>query len=339
MVDPAHVFGGGKYERDLASALHGNQTVIVKSTYDERTTHKSYIVSKKNFPERIILGSSRCQPLGKQHFAEDNVFNHSMSAAKLQDFIAVHQIYQETFGKTPKVSICIDPWLFNARVTDHQWRTLKEHYHNFFDEESSIDFRLFKPSRQLKYTFSIAYFQESVRHALKALAAGEPIKWNVGASIEIFELQKTKLAPNHQLKQPDGSLVYAAKDENIAPEKIDELINQFERSPKMRFLDGFTSVDEKIWKDFVRLLDVLKKQNVEIELLLVPFHPKVHNVLKSEKRFAQVLHVEDKIKEICTTAQTSCKGSYEPNFGNLDSADLVDLIHPKTSFFDRALKP
>ncbi|MGM0499182.1 MAG: hypothetical protein ACQERL_03110, partial [Bacillota bacterium] len=193
-VDPANLFNN-KFEKEMAEILINDKNAAGVYNYDERIFQKEYIKKLKKKNEVAVLGSSRSLQIREEMIESDGFFNHGVSGAVLEDYIAITEIYKES-GKMPdKIIMGLNPWIFNRYNIEERWRSIEEYYYAFLDKKYNEDESLLeeKFGRNFAQIFSVTYFQA----AFDVLIKGKAFK-------NIKETEKESLA--EPIKLADGSL-------------------------------------------------------------------------------------------------------------------------------------
>lgn len=307
--DAARLFDD-TYEYEMAQILSKGDFVTNISNYDYRIFQKHLIQDPVIQPEVAILGSSRTMLINESMFPGQSVFNHSVTGASMEDLIALYQIYREEGKQPDKIILGIDPWAFNENNQQNRWVSIGSFYDKFLGHE--------EPSSPMNTDFlelvSFSYFQNSMKNLPSILK---------GTSRPRATQQKEN---NSNTLLKDGSLVYAAAYREATNEQIEAKVRTFIEQGIFG-LNDFDSVSVKYWNEFELLLTDIKKQGVEVEFFLAPYHPAVYSVIEQE--YPNVLKVEQEVRAYADEMNIRLRGSFNPGKLGMDSSYFYDGMHSK----------
>ncbi len=149
-IDPAHIYPQkikGEFHRELREKLqielsdepldeyvlgiadyllHG-LNVAHAANYDQRLLQRYYILGSDEKKEIIVLGSCRSWEINTKIFPKKSFFNHGVSAATIEDFLAIYNMYHDKRLTPETIVLGIDPWIFqrNEKV---KWKSIKKEY-------------------------------------------------------------------------------------------------------------------------------------------------------------------------------------------------------------------
>jgi hypothetical protein len=326
LVDPAHIFNDD-YEKGMVEIIKDGNNIANIGNYDERLFQKIYIEQLKKPNGLIVIGSSRSMQIREELF-NDSFFNNSVSGSTLEDYIAITQLYVENNKLPPKIILCVDPWIFNKNHGQERWETLKEYYqkflkHNNLDDESIIEKSL--PNNlfenNIAELFSIKYFQESIRFIL-----------TFSFNDDYFSTKKKALPFNVKLN--DGSLVYKSNFRNAGINEINNKAKNYIYG-NIYSIEKFSSINERYRDQFEALINFYGSKNVDVVLLLSPYHPIVYNYITKNKEYRMVKKVEGYLNEFANKSNVEIFGSYNPKKLDLNSDSFYDGMHPKEEVMEK----
>ena len=310
-VDPANIVAG--VESKIAGFIVQGYNVTNVGNLDERLLQKSIIKTDSSNYETIILGSSRIMLFGSVYYGP-NSFNHGVSGATLEDFVALYQIYLENGKTLKKVIIGVDPWIFNKNNGQSRWLSLKKEYQKYHGIDSiSLAESIFV----YKYAqlLSITYFQESIKKLGKSFLS------RVGGITTTYEKLNEELT-----RLSDGTISYGRSyremTETVIESKAKEYING-----KIYSIEDFAELSVDTKNDFKVFLSRLIQDGISLEIILAPYHPIVYDFIKNNAKYRLVLEVESYIKSLAKESGLELIGSYDPSHFNLDSGDFYDGMH------------
>jgi hypothetical protein len=311
-IDPANLFRHGVEERMAARLLLG-QAVPYVLNYDERLVQQSYVQKVRKSADVIVFGSSRVMQVRSAMFPGRSMFNHAVSGATIEDFIAIAGAYDRRGLLPRQVVFECDPWLFNAHNGQQRWRSIA-------DDVDYMSRRLglavgWAPlvSRRTagKYfqAVSPAYFQEALRH--------------IGAtrSEQLSERGDT------QLLLADGSILYPTAFRQRTPGEASADARRALAGP-IYSLNEFDALDPQAIRALDALVDYYQQAKVKVSIVLIPYHPIVFSALQSQEQYQLVSASEGYFRELAASRHLPLAGSYDPVLSGCDETDFFDGMHP-----------
>lgn len=317
--DPAFLF---KHEEgDVAKIISENQNVTGFANIDERMLQKKIIEKLKHNPQIIIFGSSRIMEVGSHYY--ENSFNNGVSGASLEDLIAIYQIYKEKSIIPKKIVIGIDPWLFNNNHGQIRWKSLKNYYDNYHNNSVYLINEI--PFHILSQLISISYFQASVKYLPKRLENHNSIV----ATSESNNVTMTKLV--------DGTISYGYDYRNKTGSDVESAALNYING-NIYSIESFNEISKKIKTEFKKFIVGLLKNDIEIEFLLMPYHPIVWKHIEENEKYKTVQEVEAYIYDFAIKNSITITGSYNPEQFALSSDDFYDGMHLSPDGIEKVLK-
>ncbi|GGD76441.1 hypothetical protein [Maribacter cobaltidurans] len=308
--DAAHLFDKG-YEIKMAEILQDNNYVTNISNYDERLFQKEFISTRTHQPDIVVLGSSRTMQITTEDFPDELLINNSVSGASVEDIIAIYQIYRKKGIKPKKIIIGIDPWSFNENNQRNRWQSIADYYYDFKKQKTSHEHKSLAKYKEL---FSFSYFQESAKNLVRKISGSNEPK----ASNRKLNRTNTKLF--------DGSLTYGEAYRNMSQKEVEKKAESYILG-EIYGVENFERISNRIWSEFDDLINDMKENQIEIEFLLVPYHPLVYKKIKMDYNI--ILKVEEDLKEYANNNHVSLKGSFNPNLLKLNETYFFDGMHCK----------
>ncbi|GAP72096.1 hypothetical protein SAMD00024442_24_12 [Candidatus Symbiothrix dinenymphae] len=327
-VDPANLFRKG-YGSDIVDYLLQGYNVAGATNYDERSLQRQYIEKLPKCPTEIVLGSSRVMLIGQTMTGNERLMNHGVTGAVLEDLMAIYYLYEKKgCNQLHKVLIGLDPWLLNVNHGNTSWTILKNEYNDF----ANI---LLKKGKRFQFgaswgnfykypeLFSFSYLKSSIAYLRKLK---KPI------------CKPTKEAINEDgTKRIDGSVAYDTTYRNADLKEINQKARDFNANP-IYLIKNFTS----LWQDycllFSKFIEYLQQKGIEVEFILLPFHPQVYNYFRTDNYYKIVLDVETYFVNYATKHQITVYGSYDPEKYRLGEFDFYDGFHPKEAAIEKILQ-
>jgi hypothetical protein len=316
-ADSAGIFRPNKGLKGVAlNLINGNMVAGYLNRNDERELQRLIVENYSGRRDIIAIGSSRTMLLRKR-FIRGNVdfFNHSVSGAIIEDYVAIIGLYRRK-GVLPKtVIIGIDPWIFNknSRLGSDFWRILESYY-----EEMVAEFP--KGARGTKMVRNIIGPRSDVTSRYEQLI-------NLEYTLQNWQyLQKGKrvyvtdtVKVDDYVREPDGSLHFPystrfAKMENTGSRVLPEII----------YSNFDTLSGTGLFED---LLHYLKAHGVKAVLLLPPLHPDVYRSSLHDPRYSITLKVEAYLRQLARDNNLIVIGSFDPGRNGFKAEDFADEIH------------
>lgn len=309
VIDPGNLFSG--IELEIAEYLVSGSNVTGSFNIDERELQKRIIGNKDSQPEIVVIGSSRIQQIGSDIYG-DGTLNNSVSGTSIEDIVAIYQLYLDNDKLPKKIIIGIDPWLFNENNDQNRWKTWKELYYAFNNSSSSWheSIPIFKYSQIL----SISYFQSSLKNIKRKLTKKNQFKKTNDKINDTFT------------RRTDGTIYYDKDYINITEKEIEERATSF-ISKTLYSLEKYPYMSKELIKTFEFLIENIRKKNIEIEFILMPYHPIVYDYIQSKEKYLIVDEVEEYIKAYVNDKNITLIGSYNPYNYNLQTTDFYDGMH------------
>ncbi|MFW6294340.1 MAG: hypothetical protein ACOC1M_01315 [Halanaerobium sp.] len=259
-VDPANLFSS-EFEEEMAEILVNEKNAAGVYNYDERIFQKEYIQKLEDKNEAAVLGSSRALQIREEMIEAESFFNHGVSGAVLEDYIAITEIYRENEKMPDKIIMGVNPWIFNRYNIEERWRSIEEYYYSFFDEDYNDDESLMEENfgRNYMQLFSATYFQASFETLIKGQAF-----------MDIQQTEEESL--DVPVKLADGSLVYQRARKNISPEDAEIEAQNYIRNG-VYSLENYNEIDSEDRRQFQELIKYFLERDVELIFYLPPIIP------------------------------------------------------------------
>lgn len=307
IVDPGNLYS--RVEEKIADYLLQGFNVTGEFNLDIRALQRIVIQNLKSPPEIVVIGSSRIMEVGKDIYGSSTL-NNGVSGASLEDFIALFQMYDQRGILPKKVVIGIDPWLLNNNSEQERYKILQREYYSFFGKEVPWYERL--PLLKYSQLFSPSYFQEAVKLAPQVYRR---------------KIEPTQNEVNDKYTRlTDGTITYDVQYRKASSQEVEQRAQKF-IAGNIYSLENFDVLSEKIKADFDIFIDSLKKKNIEVEFIFMPYHPVVYSYLEKNSKYAKVKEVEIFMKEYAQENNFMVKGSYDPSVYALGSKDFYDGMH------------
>jgi hypothetical protein len=289
------------------------------SNIDDRALQRNIIALKKTVPAIIVLGSSRMLKVNGDYFNSSDFMNNSVAGASLEDMVAIYQLYKVKGVLPKKIVIGLDPWIFNENNGQHRWKTLSAEYVTFLsDHQMATQQPLINYDNKYLQLLSPSYFQSSLRMLKTRLFAKEksiPMPTDNKINDGFTRLQ-------------DGSINYDKKYRNATLAEVDAKANDYIADPDNVYsLRAYTTLSSTHVELFDTFIKDMADHNIEIQFVLLPYHPDVYNFIAANKQYNAVIACEHYIKDYAFNANIPLIGSFDPTKLNLDHTYFYDGMH------------
>ena len=303
----------GKNMEELSARTLLKSNYIYFQNIDERKFTKYRIALENEKVDVIVMGSSRLMQLGSKSFGK-SALNLSVSGASVEDLVAFLPESINKF-KPSVVYIGADPWIFNKNSKQDRWTSVKDMYEFWKKKinEKNSDSTFIQNSPNIitnKNRITSIYNNFNLNN--------EEINGEVGSISK---------------KSKDGSCIYdksysSQSQENIRRGFLNNLsyaMNDFKFDSNARDL-------------YISLIKYLKTKNIEVIIVLSPYHPELFKLMKSNK--SKIPEIENNFIEIAHYLNVKIVGSYDISkiSKNIDNNDFYDGIHPKDSLMTLIVK-
>jgi hypothetical protein len=327
VVDPASVFHDGP-EAAMAAMLLAGRPVAGVIDYDERLVQKYVIDGLRARLDVVVVGSSRAMAIRAGDFSGTTFYNFSVSAAVMDDLIALSGELAAKDRLPKRVILGIDPWLFSRAARHDGWKAMRAAHDELLGTQPGMP----RPASDRlaviaglppRYSelVSPAYLQASLR----------------SAKAEGGRTRPRAPAPDESggVISPDGSHIYPLTNRSRGLEQIRQAAVRY-TTEQDAYLEGFTELDGELADRLRALLRFLRSRGVAVDLLLVPFHPRTYDLLaRSPTRID--LAAEPFTRRLADQAGVPVIGSFDPRRSGCDETEFLDGVHPRESCIRRVL--
>lgn len=337
VIDPAHLMGGGSYERGIASIMIAGENVANITNYDERLLQKYYIADLSSKKDTVVLGSSRAMQICSDSFPSGTFFNNSVSSATVEDYVAIYGMYRQRNLIPSTVFLGLDPWLLNKNNGLSGWKSVQADYEltegllgSSYSPPNSFMFANLELDKILALA-SPAYFQQSVSIEMSNLRSGRPVPIDSGTALASG---KTPYYPTKNLEEDtaikhwDGCLSYdrAFRSRSIAEVRAAAIA--YASQPQIVAMGSFFELDRNAGRELDDLITLMTKDGVHVVLLMFPYHPITYELLTNSPDYAIIVQVQKYFENLGRAHGLEIIGSYDPSDCALDESDFYDGLHP-----------
>ncbi len=323
IIDGVGIFRVNKSLQFAASSLlDGKMVAGSLGRYDERELQR-LIVDAHPRRDVIILGSSRTMPLRKSFIDPSlDVFNHSLSGAGLEDYIALIDLYREK-GSFPKtIILAIDPWMFNKNngLLD-AWKALDKQYRamwfELFSRRDQSEFlslvtRLKEKGNQWSQLINLAYTMQNWDSVMNSsrLYARKAVRITDTFEIDDF------------VREPDGSVYFP-----YIMRHVKQTVTGKDNTPRItiKYFNNFTALYRT--DVFEKLVDYLQAHGVRVVFLIPPFHPCLYRLCHEDAGYGMALKVEEYLAVLAKKQNITVIGTLDPDRYGFKGEDFFDWFH------------
>ncbi|MEJ6979556.1 hypothetical protein WG906_03795 [Pedobacter sp. P351] len=315
--DPANLFNA-KYEAGIADYLVQGYNVTNVRNYNERLLQKFFIEKMNTCPTEIILGSSRVMQVKATDTKNPGFINNGVSAASLEDMMAIYYLYEKKGCKIKKVIMGLDPWLINDNHDQQKWKSLATEYNKFSAQlikshPFNASLSRFYQYERLSELLSFSYFQTSVSYIIKGVdKTYEPT---------------TKIENEGFTKLKDGSIFYDRPYREVSLMEVDDKAKSVIKEKPVKACGNFTNLSEHYRGIFTKFVEHLQSKGIEVEFFMSPFHPIVYDFFRKNTVYQNVLGAEAYFRDYAKKRKIKVFGSYNPRDYNFDSSYFLDGLH------------
>ncbi|PHS56346.1 MAG: hypothetical protein COB17_09435 [Sulfurimonas sp.] len=312
-IDSLSLFGNSNYLSKVAKILVNGQMVAGLKNYDDRLLQKLIIKNLKIKSDIIVIGSSRTMQMRQSFFRKKiNFFNHSVSGASLEDYIAIVGAYEYIHKYLPSTIILgVDPWIFNKYNSQNRWQTLSKYY--------NYEIKKIKNKEEIKsFTVNISKWKQllNYEYTIANIKFFTYLNKNNGKIFYITD----DIDIDDSIKDCDGSIYYPYKQRYM---KVDNTKKYSENN--VYSLERFYKLNNiKLFKIFINYLTY---NGVRVILFLPPYNPASYDIMVSKAKYKNLVKVEKYLIDFAKKNQVKLIGSYNPHKYNLKINDFFDEMH------------
>jgi hypothetical protein len=309
-VDSIGIFHADKGLFFIASSLFEGKMVAGPINYNEGEFQR-IIVENSPIPiDMVVVGSSRGMGVRKRFIrTEKTFFNHSMTAATLEDLVAIIGLYLVQ-GRLPRtIILCLDPWMFKEKNNLTKWQSIVPYYKKILGEIYGKDIEI-NLNRRSKYQELINL--EYTLANIKGVKKRKSKKFYITKTMEV----------NNFVREPDGSIHFPHGTKGERSEGTQPLAQLGGRGLEQYSKDFYAILNQRLFEDFVIYL---RKQGSEVILYLPPIEPIAYEKIK--ERYYIVIEIENYLRHFALKQNILLLGSYDPKKYNFLSSDFFDYLH------------
>ncbi len=311
---------------DYAAQAIANQKIITGlQNYDDRIFQKKVFQNFLQKPQCIVLRSSRSMMIESKMVPHNGVFfNHSVSGASIEDYIAIIGLYERNNVLPAKVILGIDPWIFNENNTQTRWKSLNDDYQYGLSTFSYIQNKKIEEDNKNIYLQLINY--ENLKNNLLNFQTTLHNK----NTLTIISDENV----DAMIKRGDGSIAFPFKIRYQNDVETNKLAKIYLAAP-IYSVENFNKLSNT--QLFEQLITHLQKNGVEVVLFLPPYHPIVYQYFLNYTKYKYVLEAENYLQTLSHKQNIQLFGSYNPDLYGFTSTDFTDGMHAKSYISQKIL--
>jgi hypothetical protein len=321
-VDPAGIVHRGP-EPLMAAMILTGRPVSGVIDFDERRLQKAVIEGLPAAPDVVVVGSSRAMSVRANWFPGARFYNASVSAAVIDDLVALTGTLDKAKRLPSQLLLFIDPWMLNANAVHTAWTVMRDERDAVLGLQKTgtepTARRIGERFGRFAGLLSPSYFQASLR-GLKAFG-GRPLPRPAADAIEGFI-------------GPDGSRTYPQRRLALGVDEVRQMAVRW-ATARDPYIDTFTRLDAAAGDKLKALVRFVRVRGVTVTWVLAPFHPRAYDLLASSADRRLMVEAEPAIRAIGVELNVDVVGSFDPRRCSCDERDFLDGAHPLESCTER----
>lgn len=331
-VDRAGTLQGDQYLRSVAEMeLSGKDIVGFESFNDQQRDILKVVADQIDpMPKMIALGSSRILQLDKKAAAEKSFFNLGLTGGDTADVLGTFYLFDRIDKLPQKIMIGFDPWMMRGDAEAFDARSDKALYAEFLDKVlgQNVSYEKADTSQKWQSLYSLSYFQSNIDY----LKSGRSV---TGPSI----LTGNLLEQESDIKRGDGSVFYPKSFRERSQDEIDHDALVQCNGLLLR-MENYDAVDKNMVKIYDRFFAYAATRGVELEIMLVPYHPMVYDhITENPENYGGFLQTEPALRKLAEKYGIAVYGSYNPHaLEGVSESDFYDGLHCRTDCMGSILR-
>ncbi|MFI5325630.1 MAG: hypothetical protein ACHQ7H_05300 [Candidatus Rokuibacteriota bacterium] len=316
--------------RVAAAALRPGLAMVFDGFVDERRFQKARLEVIPR-PRLAAFGSSRVREVatGVARVGPGEFYNLGMSAAVVEDYIALWTLMDER-GIRPAVAVfAVDAWVFNERHEQRLWRALAPEVARFVEDSSGglhPRWRWLQGALggwdQAKELVSYTVLQTSLRDLERTLTRGRRPGDDLLKALGGALVAEDAVAGRHAIRA-DGSVIRPVSPRDPGPADVRESVLRHVASGPYGLVDfrwnaGAAVSLERLWRG-------MRARGVEVIVYAPPYHPAAWEALRRDARYRGAL-------DASTAALARLAGVVGARF--VDASDPASIPCGEAEFHD-----
>ncbi len=325
VVDPTGVYSSRSAHEPFTEKLFSSKYGLVVSGLSKRSVKFRLAQSDLSDFGCVVLGSSHVMQIssvrntGGIESKCGRLLNLGVSGGSIEDVAIFSYGIIRNKNKPKSVLIGVDPWTLKFGM-DYRYKIYEFH---FKEMQNLLGFNL--KSSSTPYFYDIAknlinkeYFVASLRFLNEGKSGG------VSYPHSSFTYENGYV---EEVTLPDGSLVYSndyIEDAKKNISKKGEYSYKLNRDAYHRSAVSF----------FMQVIELLRKNNIEVELIMTPYAPKVF--LEGETKVVSYLKDVDRVvRDFSLRNNLKVYGSFFPSVMGCENYEFYDYMHAMNECLNR----
>lgn len=314
-LDPGSLYRDG-CESLMAESIVAGNNIGLPVYFDDRLVQERVIERFHSSRDVIVLGSSRGMQLRASHFPGSSFFNHSVTAGKLEDFLAIFENYVSRDLMPRLVVLELDPWTIHERDERPRSKRLETEYRmmcRLLGLPPRPEAVPVLPGSKYAELASPNYFHAAVR--LWIANSGRFRR-------PCDEIARPRSSSGAILN--DGSLRYSRA---VLEQPRAELHGNALRYAAVA-AHSFTTPGQAAQRELEAFVAFLRAQGADVLFVLPPFHPVVTDALRLSGSYSMFTAAEEHFRSLAHRYSVAVLGSYDPAVCGCSEAEFIDGLHP-----------
>ncbi len=310
MVDPSNILRDDVAQEAAQIMAQGSNAENVKNLKDRNLL--SYYAGIRQEPIDILaLGSSRIMQLSQEMVSDtENYFCAGVTGSDLRDCIDTYFLFANEVNTPEKVIIVAESWFLSDGNLDPRANT--EYYTEFCQSINSVPLGEENPYEEYLEFASFSYFQGSLD--------------SVFSGSNRLEITPTSLEEGvNEIRRADGSYSYSEEYRNGGALQSNNLA--MERTIYGSMSSLYTGINGDLQFQFESFVDTMMQNGVEVEILLVPFHPLYFDYMQTQEEYEGIVATQEYFEQFAHDRDIEIIGSYNPYTLGFDANDFYDAVH------------
>jgi len=326
-IDPGNLFHEGCEALAAESLLAGHDSDAANLDY--RLLQKRLVERMGGAKDVIVLGSSRAMQIRSTQFPGLRFFNHSVPAARLEDYLATYQLYVEKAIQPRSIILVLDPWFLNP-INGSAWMRQATDYLKMCRRLGVTPRASAAGTWGFEYTelMSPSYFRLSVRRWIHN--AGR-LRTRCGPQ------DRDSVAAERVLVHPDGSLDFPTAASAQGLIAVRRMASRVARNVELGVRATPGGLDSDVQAEFDAFIRFLLRADVQVAFVLPPIHPEALEVLRPSRWGPRIEACERFLNSVAAHYNLPVVGSFDPSVTGCDASQFFDAIHPSDSCITRVI--
>lgn len=325
VVDPTGIYSSRIYYEPVTEKLFSSKYGLVLPGVNERHLKFGLALSDLSNFGCVILGSSHVMQIssvrntGGIESKCGRLLNLGVSGGSIEDVAIFSYRIIHNKNKPKSVLIGVDPWTLKFGM-DFRYKV----YKIYFEEmQKLLEFNL--KSSSSSYFYDLAKNLINKEYFIKSL-----IFLNVDKSVGVSYPHSSFTYENGYIENvylPDGSLLYS-----------NDFIENAKKSISKKGQYSYKLSEDAYHRSavsfFTQIIELLRKNNIEVELIMTPYAPKVFR--EGETKVVSYLKVVDRVvRDFSLRNNVNVYGSFFPSVMGCENHEFFDYMHPINECLNR----